>query len=229
MSGLLRLYPAAWRDRYETEVGDLLLAHPSTVGDRIDLLRGALDAWIHPQVRRRPDCVSDDRRRVPAGAGPAAAILGGLLFVAGGLAFASTNAIGPSGDADHTLALLILVSGMLATSLGSVAMAPAGAPRRAAVAMVGGAVLDLFPWPILALGFLTWVGAAIVLGAALIARGRVVGFVPVAIGVTLATFNTETDRALVAVPVGLLWIAFAFAHLRRGAPATPPVPAAGEG
>ena len=228
MSGLLRLYPAAWRDRYESEVRDLLLTHPSSVGDRIDLLRGAFDAWIHPQARRRAVSATGERRRFPASAAPVAAIIGGLVFVASGLAFVSTSSIGPSGATDHTLAFVILVLGMLATSLASVAMAPAGAPRGAAVAMVGGAILDLFPWPILAFGFLIWIGATIALGAVLIARGRLLGFVPVAIGVALATFNTETAQALVAVPVGLLWIVFALANLRPGAPATRPLPAAGE-
>jgi len=49
---LLRLYPRAWRDRY----GDEFLA---TVGDEalrlqqvIDIVAGAIDAWLSPDVRR---------------------------------------------------------------------------------------------------------------------------------------------------------------------------------
>jgi hypothetical protein len=46
--GLLRLYPRAWRLRYEDEVRDLLQARRPSRRDRLDLLRGALDAHLHP-------------------------------------------------------------------------------------------------------------------------------------------------------------------------------------
>ena len=52
MSALVRLYPRAWRERYEAEFLELLEARPPTIGDRFDILRGALDARLHPQVRR---------------------------------------------------------------------------------------------------------------------------------------------------------------------------------
>jgi hypothetical protein len=43
---LLRLYPKAWRRRYEAEMQALLDQHEVTVVTRLDLLRGALDAWL---------------------------------------------------------------------------------------------------------------------------------------------------------------------------------------
>jgi hypothetical protein len=43
---LLRLYPRAWRERYEAEMLALLEQHDVTILTRIDLLRGALDAWF---------------------------------------------------------------------------------------------------------------------------------------------------------------------------------------
>jgi hypothetical protein len=49
MSVLIRLYPQAWRDRYEAEVLDLLAHRPGSVRDAVDLVRGALDAHLHPQ------------------------------------------------------------------------------------------------------------------------------------------------------------------------------------
>src|SRR4029079_15705907 len=52
MSALVRLYPRAWRERYEAEFLTLLEARPTTIGDRLDIVRGALDARLHPQVRR---------------------------------------------------------------------------------------------------------------------------------------------------------------------------------
>lgn len=48
---ILRLYPAAWRDRYRDELEDLLGQRPMRAGDLADLVRGALDARMHPQVR----------------------------------------------------------------------------------------------------------------------------------------------------------------------------------
>ena len=59
VSGLVRLYPAAWRDRYEEEFLALLEARPPTLGDRFDIVRGAVDARLHPQVHR-PDAPVPD-------------------------------------------------------------------------------------------------------------------------------------------------------------------------
>ena len=41
MSRLVRLYPQAWRDRYEDEFIALLEERPPTPGDRLDIVRGA--------------------------------------------------------------------------------------------------------------------------------------------------------------------------------------------
>ena len=48
---ILRLYPAPWRDRYRGELEDLLGQRHVRAADIADLLRGALDARMHPQVR----------------------------------------------------------------------------------------------------------------------------------------------------------------------------------
>jgi hypothetical protein len=47
---LLSLYPRAWRERYEEEFIALLEARPPDVHDRIDIVRGALDARLHPRA-----------------------------------------------------------------------------------------------------------------------------------------------------------------------------------
>ena len=54
MSFLLRLYPREWRRRYGAEM-DAVLCQGGRLGprDTIDLLRGALDARLHPQWRHR--------------------------------------------------------------------------------------------------------------------------------------------------------------------------------
>jgi hypothetical protein len=47
---LLRLYPQRWRQRYEEEVGALLDDGPLHVGTVFDLLLGAFDAHLHPEL-----------------------------------------------------------------------------------------------------------------------------------------------------------------------------------
>lgn len=49
MALLVRLYPRQWRDRYEAEVLELLVERPASLADRLDLVRGAIDAHLHPQ------------------------------------------------------------------------------------------------------------------------------------------------------------------------------------
>jgi hypothetical protein len=51
--GLLRLYPRAWRQRYEEEVRSVLEDATTGLRGRVDLARGALDAWLHPPRRSR--------------------------------------------------------------------------------------------------------------------------------------------------------------------------------
>ena len=47
---LLRLYPRAWRDRYGAEVTHLLQHHRVTPWTALDILLGALDAHVHPEL-----------------------------------------------------------------------------------------------------------------------------------------------------------------------------------
>jgi hypothetical protein len=65
---LLRLYPASWRARYEAEV--LALLEDASLGrqGRLDLVRGAVDAWLQASMWL---------------AAPAALVCGGLWTIAG--------------------------------------------------------------------------------------------------------------------------------------------------
>ena len=47
---LLRFYPSSWRQRYGEEIADLLASERMTPALAFDLLRGALDAHLHPQL-----------------------------------------------------------------------------------------------------------------------------------------------------------------------------------
>jgi hypothetical protein len=50
MTWLLKLYPPRWRRRYGEELSALVGAQPFSIGNTIDLIAGAIDAWIHPQM-----------------------------------------------------------------------------------------------------------------------------------------------------------------------------------
>ena len=66
---LLRLYPRAWRERYGEELSAQLEAQrPLRIGVAADLVRGALDAHLHP-LRRANSTLrtsSMDRRTIAA-------------------------------------------------------------------------------------------------------------------------------------------------------------------
>jgi hypothetical protein len=47
---LLGLYPYRWRQRYEEEIGAMLRDGPLTFAVVVDLVRGALDAHLHPEL-----------------------------------------------------------------------------------------------------------------------------------------------------------------------------------
>jgi hypothetical protein len=66
---LVGLYPRAWRERYEDEFLAVLGSRAVTRADRLDIVRGALDAHLHPV---RPSVVPG-----------AAALLGGGLWILG--------------------------------------------------------------------------------------------------------------------------------------------------
>lgn len=55
MTTLVRLYPRAWRERYEAEFLGILEARPPSGRDRLDIVRGALDARLHPEIPGSPE------------------------------------------------------------------------------------------------------------------------------------------------------------------------------
>lgn len=58
MSVLLRLYPGVWRARYGDEMEALLDEGRPTLRERLDLVRGALDAWLHPPTPSRVPAIA---------------------------------------------------------------------------------------------------------------------------------------------------------------------------
>ena len=49
MTWLIRLYPPAWRRRYGRELAELLANQPASYRTAVDLVAGAVDAWLNPQ------------------------------------------------------------------------------------------------------------------------------------------------------------------------------------
>jgi hypothetical protein len=51
MKWLLQLYPARWRERYGEEFGAVLASQRASVGMVLDILGGAIDAHLYPQIQ----------------------------------------------------------------------------------------------------------------------------------------------------------------------------------
>jgi hypothetical protein len=182
MSALLKLYPPAWRARYGDEMTSLLEERPLLARDRLDLIRGALDAWLHPV---RPSIVPI-----------AAALLGGGLWTALsiGLLVQPVPADWPGYLLEVVPLAAVAAACFLVAGVGCLLRAEEGRIRSASIA---GAVLVVghLAWISLLVGTLVgWVGGP-ALGAAQ----------SIAIVGTLATgFVLVRDRI---DPIGLLLLA----------------------
>jgi hypothetical protein len=132
---LLRLYPASWRSRYGAEMLDLLDERPPTWRDSIDLIRGALDAHLHPP----------ETSRLPA----VAAILAGAAWTVVALAVLS-EPVAPDwpGFLAWTLVpgLIGAVAGLVA-SLG-LALRLGDAPGRLGRVAVAAVLITYVAWAI---------------------------------------------------------------------------------
>lgn len=80
MSGLVRLYPRTWRDRYEVEFLGVLASRPPSLRDRFDIVRGAMDARLHPEL---PGSTEGSRPKMqPAPLAAAASVSAGVVWLA---------------------------------------------------------------------------------------------------------------------------------------------------
>jgi hypothetical protein len=221
MTRVIRLYPRAWRDRYEAELVDLLASRGPSVSDRLDLIRGALDAWRNPHLVALREAPPETNR--PWGPGAILAALGGgLLAIAGGIGMQASPVIPWLGYKDSGTAVAILVVGLVLTAVAAVRVAWSPGSRRAgrlaALSMLIAALTMIAPWPILIVGFFAYVAAAIAFAlirwlgdgeplVGLVAPGTL----------ALLALNTEDERALLAIPFGLAWIVVGASLARRHA------------
>jgi hypothetical protein len=176
MSRIVRLYPAAWRERYEPEFVELLATRPPGLMDGVDIIRGALDAHLHPQVLQRreiqpPSPASEDHvrlaRRLGFGAvgGAALWIIAWVVASLGPIRYDDQGAYRDGAAAfPFLLGAIALLSGGLAGQLVHL-------PRSARLARIGAGVALPFlliwgiqPW-------LLWAAVPMVGGLVVLALG----------------------------------------------------------
>ncbi|HVQ21792.1 MAG TPA: hypothetical protein VMT36_00845, partial [Candidatus Saccharimonadia bacterium] len=153
---LCHLYPRAWRERYGDELLALLQDRPASGTDYVDLIRGALDAHLHPQVPGT-DIPDKEIPVNPRLLGVLAAI-GGIAWILG---FASLFFMPRDVDGFHdsTLAIIaaIVATALIGIALGELGTRPGSAvSRRTGHAIAIGSVLAsgtmILGWPALVLG-----------------------------------------------------------------------------
>jgi hypothetical protein len=236
MSRLVRLHPRPWRDRYEEEVLDLLDQRAFSLADRIDLVRGAIDAHVHPQLPASRSPVQPLTHRVP-----------GLLALAASLLWtANVTILLVWGNPALDWGLIGMAFVLMLVSLPGDYML-AGHGRRialglcaVAVCFVGFAAIPLWPVQLAcaAVGYLIAFGgmlalAALRAGIGSTGRWRLLGLTialpaliggPAVVGLTSLGLSSQLAYAVV-VPYGLAWLVVGLMLALRGSPtiADPPV------
>ena len=218
MSRLLNLYPAAWQERYRDEMMDLLAEHPPTWRDRFDLVLGALDARLNPQVHGRPAASERDVPGPRTIAVSIGALIGGALWIAGGLAMNAAPFGAADGYRESTAATLILAMAAFVSALAAIGLAGrSGTFMGIGRAMLVMALLIPLPWPLVLFGVFGTAFATCAYGIALVREGgQPAGIVLAVTALALTSINTQDERALLSIPLGLAWVAIgAIALIRR--------------
>jgi hypothetical protein len=196
-SGLLWLYPRAWRDRYESEVVAMLELARIGRRERVDLIRGAVDARLHTPSR------------VPA---VAAVVAGGLwTFLGAGIVAQPVPPDWP-GYLLETLPFAVAAVGVGTLAVvGCWARRSDPAGRRGAI-VVGGALVAQAAWAVaLLLGF---IGIA---DPAAIALAQAVGALGVlAVGLVLLAAGDVVIGGLLVLAPNLLLFGWPMAWLGYG-------------
>jgi hypothetical protein len=189
VSGLLRLYPRPWRERYGEEFEDLLAQRPPSVRHKLDIVRGALDAHLHPQLVD-PDRVVDRWWLAPlAGFG---LLIIGVLVVA-----ASPERVDAYGSyREAPLALVPLLGAVVLLIVGiarlSVLLPPEPGWLRviASVGVSAGVLWAIAPWTGILGATFFGATAVVTVGAwrAAVIPGRLAAALVVALGGPTALF-----------------------------------------
>jgi hypothetical protein len=156
MNPVVRLYPGAWRRRYGDELAAHLADRPPGWLDRLDLLRGALDAHLHPIV--------------PPAWPVAAAAIGGIAWTFAG-AVALGQPVPPDwpGYLQETLPVMLAAAPLLAVA--AIGASTRLGDRSPAVVRAGRALV--------AVGSLAWTLLLV------LATANLVGGAPLAVAATV--------------------------------------------
>jgi hypothetical protein len=206
VSSLVRLYPGAWRRRYGDEMEALLEDRRPTVRERLDLLRGALDAWLHPPTPSR----------VP---GIAALVGGGLWTIASAAILAQPVQPDWPGYLLELVPLMLLAAtSLFVATAGCLLRTGEGTERQSRVAA----------WILLA-GNLAWIAALAatllgMVGGALLAAAQTAAMLgAIAVGLLLVRgrdqpigFLVLTAPVALLVPSTVAWLAFGAAWTAIG-------------
>jgi hypothetical protein len=177
VSRLVRLYPSAWRDRYEAEFVTLLRERAPSLPDRFDIVRSAMDAHLHPQVRwatgpaPSPTPLSEGDARLARRLGfgtIAGAALWVSAWIVASLGPIRFDAEGSYRDGAAAFPFLLGAAGLLAGGLGGQLVR---LPRNARLARIGSGVAIPFlllwavqPW-------LLWAAVPMIGGLVVLAVG----------------------------------------------------------
>ena len=205
-AALTRLYPGAWRRRYGDEMTLLLEDRPPDLRGRVDLVRGALDVWLHPVTPSR----------VPI----AAALAGGGVWtaVAAGAAFQPVPLDWP-GYLAETLPMAMLAVGFLLVASMGCALRIVDQRRGAAALVTAVAGLGYVAW-ILALGAaIAGVSDAPTLAAAqtlALVGTALIGVLLVRAGNDLIGMALLAGASAMIIPWSMTWLAFGAAWTAVG-------------
>lgn len=198
-TGLLRLYPARWRERYGDEMAALLETRPPDWRARLDLVRGAFDAHL-----RSPEPEHGPRASV------AAALVAGAAWTISGVASAG----GPAppdwpGYLDATLPVAVV--GTLAILIASM-----GVARLAWTSSGAGLELAVVATVV---GHVAWAAALVVAalggpyGAVTAITGTAAAIAIVGIGLVLLRANVHpigeavvVAGAIFLIPTPAVWL-----------------------
>jgi hypothetical protein len=198
MNPILRSYPGWWRERYADEVEALLGSTPRKPGDRVDLLRGALDAWLHPP----------EPSWIPA----LAALVGGGLWtaLAIGVVAQPTQPDWPGYVVEVLGSALVAVVFLLVAVVG-IAIRGFDVGGRAMCVRAWFAIVTYVAWMIALVGSMT----ATVDGPTLAAAQALAMLATAVIGLSLFRLGDEAIGSLVLVaavtmliPWTAMWLAF---------------------
>ena len=168
MDRLLLLYPRPWQARYGAEVTALLAESPPDLRDRLDLVKGALDAHLHPMA-------------APTWPVAAAGIAGVAWTVAGSVALGQPVPPDWPGYLEETLPMLAGVIPLVA--LAGIGVSTRLGDRNPRLARIGRALVTLAAgaWTVLLLATMLRLTG----GAELAAAGTAMAAGLLAVGIAL--------------------------------------------